>query len=291
MLLLDEPTNDLDVDTLRALEDALLDFAGCAVVISHDRWFLDRIATHMLALRGRQPRSSGSRATTQDYEADRRRRLGARRDQPHRICAHRPLTRGSPAGSAGAAPGLALIRDDPARLGGRAVLSTRRASSTGCVERSPAPRTSTGPYEVIVVESSGDGTAERLPARFPGVRVIAPPSSHVARRGPEHRRRRGGRPSIAITNHDCPLPPRVAPAVSLARHAAGDYAAVGGAVANGTPESAVGTAAFWSEFNEFTVGRPPGIVAGVPQCNVCFRRKRARRRDAVSDRRASAPRS
>ena len=63
LLLLDEPTNDLDVDTLRALEEALVDFAGCAVVISHDRWFLDRIATHMLAFEG-DSRSSGSRATT-----------------------------------------------------------------------------------------------------------------------------------------------------------------------------------------------------------------------------------
>jgi sulfate-transporting ATPase len=91
LLLLDEPTNDLDVDTLRALEDALLDFAGCAVVISHDRWFLDRIATHMLAFEdeGRVVWFEGNYA---DYEADRRRRLGAEADQPHRI-RYRPLTR------------------------------------------------------------------------------------------------------------------------------------------------------------------------------------------------------
>jgi ATP-binding cassette ChvD family protein len=84
VLLLDEPTNDLDVDTLRALEDALLEFAGCAVVISHDRWFLDRIATHMLAFEdeGTVVWFEGNYA---DYEADRRRRLGAEADRPHRL--------------------------------------------------------------------------------------------------------------------------------------------------------------------------------------------------------------
>jgi sulfate-transporting ATPase len=84
VLLLDEPTNDLDVDTLRALEDALLEFAGCAVVISHDRWFLDRIATHMLAFEdeGRVVWFEGNYA---DYEADRRRRLGAEAERPHRL--------------------------------------------------------------------------------------------------------------------------------------------------------------------------------------------------------------
>src|SRR6184192_391706 len=84
LLLLDEPTNDLDVDTLRALEEALLDFAGCAVVISHDRWFLDRIATHMLAFEdeGRVVWVEGGYA---DYEADRRKRLGAEADRPHRL--------------------------------------------------------------------------------------------------------------------------------------------------------------------------------------------------------------
>jgi ATP-binding cassette ChvD family protein len=84
LLLLDEPTNDLDVDTLRALEDGLLAFAGCAVVISHDRWFLDRISTHMLAFEdeGRVVWFEGNYA---DYEADRKRRLGADADQPHRI--------------------------------------------------------------------------------------------------------------------------------------------------------------------------------------------------------------
>jgi ATP-binding cassette ChvD family protein len=84
VLLLDEPTNDLDVDTLRALEDALLDFAGCAVVISHDRWFLDRIATHMLAFEdeGRVVWFEGNYA---DYEADRKRRLGAEAERPHRL--------------------------------------------------------------------------------------------------------------------------------------------------------------------------------------------------------------
>jgi len=84
VLLLDEPTNDLDVDTLRALEEALLDFAGCAVIISHDRWFLDRIATHVLAFEG-ESQVVWFEGNYQDYAADRRRRLGADADQPHRI--------------------------------------------------------------------------------------------------------------------------------------------------------------------------------------------------------------
>jgi energy-dependent translational throttle protein EttA len=91
LLLLDEPTNDLDVDTLRALEEALLNFAGCAVVISHDRWFLDRIATHMLAFEG-DSKVVWFEGNYQDYEADRHRRLGAEADQPHRI-KFRKLTR------------------------------------------------------------------------------------------------------------------------------------------------------------------------------------------------------
>ena len=84
LLLLDEPTNDLDVDTLRALEEALLSFAGCAVVISHDRWFLDRIATHILAFEG-ESRVVWFEGNYQDYEVDRKRRLGVEADQPHRI--------------------------------------------------------------------------------------------------------------------------------------------------------------------------------------------------------------
>jgi ATP-binding cassette ChvD family protein len=84
VLLLDEPTNDLDVDTLRALEEALLGFAGCVVVISHDRWFLDRIATHILAFEG-ESHVEWFEGNYQDYEADRRRRLGAGADQPHRV--------------------------------------------------------------------------------------------------------------------------------------------------------------------------------------------------------------
>jgi ATPase subunit of ABC transporter with duplicated ATPase domains len=91
LLLLDEPTNDLDVDTLRALEDALLAFAGCAVVISHDRWFLDRVATHMLAFEG-DSRVVWFEGNHAEYEADRHRRLGADADQPHRI-RYKPLVR------------------------------------------------------------------------------------------------------------------------------------------------------------------------------------------------------
>ncbi|HSE79978.1 MAG TPA: energy-dependent translational throttle protein EttA [Alphaproteobacteria bacterium] len=92
LLLLDEPTNDLDVDTLRALEEALLDFPGCVVVISHDRWFLDRIATHILAFEG-DSQVVWFEGNYQEYEADRKRRLGAEADQPHRI-KFKPLTRG-----------------------------------------------------------------------------------------------------------------------------------------------------------------------------------------------------
>jgi ATPase subunit of ABC transporter with duplicated ATPase domains len=84
LLLLDEPTNDLDVDTLRALEEALLAFAGCAVIISHDRWFLDRIATHILAFEG-ESQVVWFEGNYEAYEADKKRRLGADADQPHRI--------------------------------------------------------------------------------------------------------------------------------------------------------------------------------------------------------------
>ncbi len=89
VILLDEPTNDLDVDTLRALEDALLDYAGCAIVVSHDRWFLDRIATHILAFEG-DSQVVWFEGNYQEYEADRKRRLGADADQPHRI-KYKPL--------------------------------------------------------------------------------------------------------------------------------------------------------------------------------------------------------
>jgi len=91
VLLLDEPTNDLDVNTMRALEEALENYAGCAVVISHDRWFLDRIATHILAFEG-DSQAVWFEGNWSEYEEDRRRRLGAAADQPHRI-KYRPLTR------------------------------------------------------------------------------------------------------------------------------------------------------------------------------------------------------
>jgi ATPase subunit of ABC transporter with duplicated ATPase domains len=91
VILLDEPTNDLDVNTLRALEEALENFAGCAVVISHDRWFLDRIATHILAFEG-DSRVAWFEGNYSDYEADRKKRLGSEADRPHRI-KYRQLTR------------------------------------------------------------------------------------------------------------------------------------------------------------------------------------------------------
>ncbi|HEX9023212.1 MAG TPA: ATP-binding cassette domain-containing protein, partial [Geobacteraceae bacterium] len=92
VVLLDEPTNDLDVNTMRALEEALENFAGCAVVISHDRWFLDRIATHILAFEG-ESKVVWFDGNYSEYEEDRRARLGADADQPHRI-RYRQLTRG-----------------------------------------------------------------------------------------------------------------------------------------------------------------------------------------------------
>ena len=92
VLLLDEPTNDLDVDTLRALEDALLDFAGCIMVISHDRWFLDRISTHILAFEG-DSQLVWFEGNYHDYEADRKRRVGDEAANPRRI-KYKPLVRG-----------------------------------------------------------------------------------------------------------------------------------------------------------------------------------------------------
>jgi energy-dependent translational throttle protein EttA len=91
VLLLDEPTNDLDVDTLRALEEGLLTFPGCAVVISHDRWFLDRVATHVLAFEG-DSEVVWFEGNFTDYEVDRHKRLGTDADQPHRI-RYKPLVR------------------------------------------------------------------------------------------------------------------------------------------------------------------------------------------------------
>ena len=91
MLLLDEPTNDLDVNTLRALEEALENFAGCAIVISHDRWFLDRVATHILAFEG-DSRVFSFDGNYSEYEEDKKKRLGVDAAQPHRI-RYRQLTR------------------------------------------------------------------------------------------------------------------------------------------------------------------------------------------------------
>jgi len=91
VLLLDEPSNDLDVETLRALEEAILTFPGCVLVISHDRWFLDRIATHILAFEG-DSQVVWFAGNYQEYEADRKRRLGTDADQPHRL-KYKPLAK------------------------------------------------------------------------------------------------------------------------------------------------------------------------------------------------------
>ena len=91
VLLLDEPSNDLDVETLRALEDALLEFAGSILVISHDRWFLDRIATHILAFEG-ESQVTFFAGNYQEYEADKKRRLGAEGARPHRL-RYKPIRR------------------------------------------------------------------------------------------------------------------------------------------------------------------------------------------------------
>ena len=91
VLLLDEPTNDLDVDTLRALEEALMDFPGCAVITSHDRWFLDRLAAHILAFEG-DSQVVFFEGNYAEYEADKKRRLGVEADTPHRI-KYKPIER------------------------------------------------------------------------------------------------------------------------------------------------------------------------------------------------------
>ena len=91
VLLLDEPTNDLDIDTLRALEEAIADFAGCVLITSHDRWFLDRLATHILAFEG-DSHVEWFEGNYEDYEADKKRRLGDDALEPHRI-KYKPLTR------------------------------------------------------------------------------------------------------------------------------------------------------------------------------------------------------
>jgi glycosyltransferase involved in cell wall biosynthesis len=124
---------------------------------------------------------------------------------------------------------------------------------------------------VIVVDSTGDGTAERIARRFPECRVEALPE-----RVPQAAARNIGVAAargtfVALTDHDCLVPPDWL-ARLLARHATAEYAAVAGPVVNGTPESAVGTAAFWIEFNEFTPKRPAGLVIDAPHCNICLRR-------------------
>ncbi len=128
------------------------------------------------------------------------------------------------------------------------------------------------PYEVVVVDSTGDGTAERLRAHFPACRVIAleRPTPQAAARNLGVAETRGR--FVALTDHDCLVGPDWL-ARLLARHARGTYAAVAGAIENGTPWSAVGTAGYWIEFNDFTPRRPAGDVTDVPHCNVCFRRE------------------
>ena len=133
LLLLDEPTNDLDVDTLRALEDALLGFAGCAVVISHDRWFLNRIATHMLAFEG-DSRVVWFEGNYEDYEADRQKRLGAAAEQPHRI-RYKPLARHRVDCFAPRQPAHYGKYASPAAFGRRLAAGPSRRSSLRLLER------------------------------------------------------------------------------------------------------------------------------------------------------------
>jgi energy-dependent translational throttle protein EttA len=131
LLLLDEPTNDLDVDTLRALEEALLDFPGCVVVISHDRWFLDRIATHILAFEG-DSQVVWFAGNYQDYEADRRRRLGAAPVDPYLEVAEihrRVIAAGGPALLFTRVRGRLSARDQPVRHGASRGAGVRRAAA------------------------------------------------------------------------------------------------------------------------------------------------------------------
>lgn len=139
-----------------------------------------------------------------------------------------------------------------------------------CVERLVA-QTGVERYEVVVVDSSGDGTAERIQARFPTCRVVglSERTSQAVARNLGVSLSEGE--FVAFTDHDC-LVPADWLARFLHRHMTGDYAAVGGAVQNGTPMSLVGTAAYWIEFNDFTPGRSAGPISGVPHCNICFRR-------------------
>jgi ABC-type multidrug transport system ATPase subunit len=154
VLLLDEPTNDLDVDTLRALEEALVSFAGCAVVISHDRWFLDRIATHILAFEG-DSQVVWFEGNYQDYEADRKRRLGVDADQPHRI-KYRKLTR--------------------ARRGESAFGSTSRLPEGRARERGPAE-----PERVPRVDGLSRGPPRQHREQLRELPGAAPSSVHPVR--------------------------------------------------------------------------------------------------------------
>jgi len=137
VILLDEPTNDLDVDTLRALEEALLEFPGCAVVITHDRWFLDRIATHILAFEG-DSQVVWFEGNYADYEADRKRRLGAEADQPHRL-KYKPLTAALPRYFCARRCSIALLR--PAAV--PPLRSATAAISSRCVRAMLMPSTET----------------------------------------------------------------------------------------------------------------------------------------------------
>jgi GT2 family glycosyltransferase len=126
--------------------------------------------------------------------------------------------------------------------------------------------------QTVVVDSSADGTAERLQRDFPGVRVIALAQQTHQSVARNIGLRQTDTPFIAVTDQDCVVPPDWL-ARLLARHGEGPYAVVGGAIGNGTPESAVGTAAYLIEFNEFLPLGPPRLVSMIPHCNVCFRRE------------------
>ena len=167
VILLDEPTNDLDVDTLRALEDALLNFAGCAVVISHDRWFLDRICTHMLAFEG-DSHVEWFEGNFEDYEADKIRRLGE--PDPHQIQEVRPITVIAVVAVAGHPATACHIRGKPAYAVPRGGLSFSMVKIIPSSNWSRSGRAD-GPFDTAISSAVPSGRRQKTPgsAKFRSV--------------------------------------------------------------------------------------------------------------------------